>query len=949
MISALVWKEIREHRAIWLAMVVLTSVLGLGLSRLVAPTDPLLAIAVATLTNLGMAAGYGVVCGAMMLAGEHEGGTLSFLDIFLGRRGQLWFAKFAIGATLALGEALTVAFLLYLMEQVPPNWGVALLGVGDRRALIRQAQVLQPNAGLWFILLPVITLEAYAWGMFGSALSRRVLPAAAVSALVATPIWVFALFAPSLFLFGLRLFVALAVLAISFAVFQSQARDATQGPAPVLDTRDAKRQFLDRWDTLEQDLPVLAHAEVAVGDETPQGRNGALAPARLYADYPEARSPQQVLWWLTLRQAWSVIASLGAAALVLGFLVPGLGPVLWPLATLIIGVACGTATFAPEQRDLSYQHLAAQHFPLPVIWRFKTLFWLSAAILISLLLAAAGLAFTGVQAFQRGGAGRFVGFRFGALLDLLGPALYFGIWLPYGFCAGLIFVWLCRKTILALMLAGLASVGALGLWLPSLLCGGMSGWQVWVVPLLTLLASRLLVRAWAGGRIKERRPLTALSAFGAVALAWLGLNLGYRAFEMPDVGAPLDPEGFREIIKALPDNLAGQKLQVALTAIEDAGARDEDWLGRVAAASRLPTGMIETPRSDGQAPNLRHLTMVPRMTDRLRALTEAERKAGRADAALEHVAQILALSRNLRHKAPIDSYVVGIETEAAALAAVDDWLAAARPDPDLLRRMLDELNRHAANVPTPLDCLQTECFRAGGLLALPAGWVRSPERIRDRWLAGVITLSLELPWEDERKTRLWQIVWAGLFRALETPPWELPAVSEPNGASDATRNILRAWLPAASGPGASLTQADVARQLDASWLADEHLFASVERLRAASLGASWRLDTERLTTALALYQLATGKPAQRLEDLAPKYLPQLPLDPYSGQPYRYRISDGEHIDGLGKALPGQGVVWSTGPDGVDDGGREHLQRFPPARHRPPPDHLDLIRLVPVCP
>src|SRR6516164_6054960 len=50
---------------------------------------------VAALTILGMAACYGVVCGAMMFAGEQEGGTLVFLDIFLGRRGLLWMGKFA--------------------------------------------------------------------------------------------------------------------------------------------------------------------------------------------------------------------------------------------------------------------------------------------------------------------------------------------------------------------------------------------------------------------------------------------------------------------------------------------------------------------------------------------------------------------------------------------------------------------------------------------------------------------------------------------------------------------------------------------------------------------------------------------------------------------------------------------------------------------------------------
>ena len=84
MIFTLAWKEVREHQSIWLTMVVMSIALGLGLSKVVALGDATLAAPVAALTILGLAATYGVVCGAMMFAGEHEGGTLVFLDIFLG-------------------------------------------------------------------------------------------------------------------------------------------------------------------------------------------------------------------------------------------------------------------------------------------------------------------------------------------------------------------------------------------------------------------------------------------------------------------------------------------------------------------------------------------------------------------------------------------------------------------------------------------------------------------------------------------------------------------------------------------------------------------------------------------------------------------------------------------------------------------------------------------------
>ena len=77
---------------------------------------------------------------------------------------------------------------------------------------------------------------------------------------------------------------------------------------------------------------------------------------------------------------------------------------------------------------------------------------------------------------------------------------------------------------------------------------------------------------------------------------------------------------------------------------------------------------------------------------------------------------------------------------------------------------------------------------------------------------------------------------------------------------------------------------------------------------------------------------------QRLEELAPRYFTVQPIDPYSGLWFRYRISRGEQIslptiivrpDGSGShsgfeeatVAPGQGIVWSVGIDGQDQGGK----------------------------
>ena len=52
MIVTLTWKELREHRAIWLTMVIMTCLIGVGLARVVAVGDERTALAVTTLTVL---------------------------------------------------------------------------------------------------------------------------------------------------------------------------------------------------------------------------------------------------------------------------------------------------------------------------------------------------------------------------------------------------------------------------------------------------------------------------------------------------------------------------------------------------------------------------------------------------------------------------------------------------------------------------------------------------------------------------------------------------------------------------------------------------------------------------------------------------------------------------------------------------------------------------------
>ena len=60
--------------------------------------------------------------------------------------------------------------------------------------------------------------------------------------------------------------------------------------------------------------------------------------------------------------------------------------------------------------------------------------------------------------------------------------------------------------------------------------------------------------------------------------------------------------------------------------------------------------------------------------------------------------------------------------------------------------------------------------------------------------------------------------------------------------------------------------------------------------------------------AVERYRREDGRPPEKLRQLVPKFLPQVPIDPFDGQPLRYVVREDEYI------------IYSIGRDGKDDGG-----------------------------
>jgi hypothetical protein len=92
------------------------------------------------------------------------------------------------------------------------------------------------------------------------------------------------------------------------------------------------------------------------------------------------------------------------------------------------------------------------------------------------------------------------------------------------------------------------------------------------------------------------------------------------------------------------------------------------------------------------------------------------------------------------------------------------------------------------------------------------------------------------------------------------------------------------------------------------------------------------LRAAQLKAAILLYQVTQGGALPESLDALVKSqcIAAVPADPFDGQPFRYRRTDGQDVDwGIpidgddAKRNPGaiSAILWSVGPDGIDHGGQ----------------------------
>src|SRR5262245_29562219 len=878
MIHTLFWKEWREHRTVWVAMAGLSALLLIGLTYFLDPQSGQVGSSLADWrmvpvgwATLVLAVTYGLVCGAMMFAGEREGRTMPFLDGLPALRFEVWATKVVVGLLLTLAQSAMLIGIVTCLN-LPPGG--------------------QTGAMFWVIVLPLAGIVAYAWGLFGSSVTDNVLAAIGVA------------LAPLLCssLFGTLVVAAgpgsgLIVLVIPFLL-------ATVGV--VLSGLFFTAPDWERW-------PGLAPQEPLTVQEVKEAPPPRVAPGGSY--------PWLSLVWLTVRQGWPELICYALLAPLLGLVLPSMGWLFWPEGTLLLGVLCGTAVFRPEQVDGSYRFLGDQRVPAWRVWWVKVGFWLAAGVGLTLLflLAVAGhviLATSGMSQSEFVHSEKFYipgGTWTWNPSSMLG---YAGLGLLNGFAIGQLCGLVWRKTAVAVVVALIVGHMTTAVWLPSVIGGGVSWLQLFFGPFLLLGATLFAARAWLSDRLFSFRPTSLLIAAAVGALLWLGGNLAWRWFEVPEVGEPFDVQSFSKTVS--PDSQMAQR-SLMNQALKELAERETELAPQKEGAAGPPQGggipggaaqpvpglpvlglgmappdgdglvgvperpleevfytvlregwkestpglerwlaqMCAADPKDAEGPRAwaRHVREVSErppvavidcrflnFTSTVQPMQQCVRAAqlfivrgkqhlarGEETEGIDCLVVALGLSRHLRHKAIPVCYTTGVAVEKAALQTMQDWLTNDACDPDVIRRVGKELDRHEAAVPPISDTVKAAYLTTQNTLNNPdqLGLLLDLDR-RGTDPSSAVTMSrelaltgLQMPWEKARLERTLDAVAAGWLRAAELSPAQLQS-SPYGGILDAQPFVrhLRPWVPSARGADAGMSLERLAGVAEASVLRD---------------------------------------------------------------------------------------------------------------------------------
>jgi hypothetical protein len=931
--AAICWKEYRQQRTIWVVMAALGLLLFAALMSM-APGGIWKAIKNDDLEGAGgimspVMLCFGIVCGALLMAGDKEGRTLLFLDTLPRPRLALWRAKLFAGAGLTLTLALFFT--------------VVALSLGDTHSIV---------------LFAPFGLDALAWGMLGGAICRNVLVACVVAILLAASTW----------LMGLATVSAVGVVLVkSVLALIAVGVSATLFCQPDLARRKYARAVGQTLPSERRGL-VPPSARVLIWLAIRQGRwlfltcLAACIVLGLFLDrqplllYPIGT----LLIGLVCGLATFLPEQTGRQQIFLGAqrFPPGkmwaIKVGLWAAAAILLTlVTCAAAIVPWLMKDAQ----ATFHTGRGLDWNNQWFFGLMTADIVWLLVLWPVYGFCLGQFFalctrQPIASAVLAGASALAVSCLWMPSVLFGglhFWQVLGppvilLAATRFFLWpwlagrlTSKRPLLGLCALSLTSV----LWL-----AGSIWYRIVEVP---DVGEPFDIQAFlAGIPSPENNEAGALIRQGAVEL---GTYLKEIAEKLPPPKKPLFADAAAVVVQ--PGGPLERAGRLGMTAASDSnpyyyqhflqdvlikGWPKEDkefshwldlmfqgkWFKQVYKAARLPLGVVYDPRHAEVTTFYPHIDTIKQMTDLLMARALQFQHQKKFDEALEQFDTLLGLARQLRNHGAVTPCLVARNMERACLSAHKDWLQELGQRPVLLKKSLELLRHHESLLPDRLDSGKAEYFyfqnTIGQTFDPSVLWRGTPRQTALRTAAW--TMAWQVPWEKERQNRLTNAIYQAWTQRAGEPFWKHLAEEEHDRQQGAIRPdvfpsvAMELGLPSKEGPGSRLNADSWGRLVLKSWA---WLVCSPRLWPPDELAF---LRGELLATALALYQAENGKALAKLDDLVPRYLPSLPIDPFSGRAFHYRSSGGEKItvrslSGGTKTFilrAGQHLVWSEGLD-----------------------------------
>jgi ABC-2 family transporter protein len=903
MYARLWWKDARQFGPIWVFLALCAAVVQWLFLYFVGKDEFHGALGMSALICASL---YAFATGAAAFAGEREMGTLRLLDSLPADRRVVWTAKvsFAVVTTLALTLLLVAMAALYT----------------DRWKTTGSLSIWEALS--FGMLVPI----ALGWGLFWSAILSNALAAAVTAIFCAAVSLSFVtnrlddvyLGRVNLSTFVLcECFLFLATLIASAAIFTRLLRwkDVhVEFQSPIVVNRPGSTS--PRRTQLQVQSPVAAMlaSRPAVGPRHASATDHSLHRSRV----AEARA----MVWQTVkegRKTWGLLAALGSLAPALARLrFFYVDPTWLVLIGIGISLVAGASVFGLENRARTQRFLAHHGARPGLVWMVKLAVWSVGLVVIWVPL----LLMMALVAMRRTGASAQSIEDWLAVIFVMtfypGVALLCGMAIRRGITA--VVIAMVTSLALTIPLVSLVNVGVLPLQ------GGLL-----VIPAGVVAVSW----AWSGDWLLDR---PAPGRWVRLGLLFTGMSTlivtwyaGYRAWSIRDVGPIAPPATWIEA--AATPSPAGEN---AADLYREAGRRlvgpfsdSPEFLDRNQAVLDLLRRAAALPDCRFLKPD--KLTVLdqpdlPPVSQLGYLLTfDATERQSHGDLAGAWD-DIMVLFRMAHHVGAgsgfIRAFPDALSLERSALGHALEWAIARGQTPERLHSALAACRRLPKVAPTA-DIVRAEANVVENTLDLPA------DKLREwafKWAnsgPGVLFVLGTTPWERIRARRVNRLLANAAIEDTMHEPWQRSHTPHPEiEYAQTTSRTAMMLIRNVTGYVAAFDMNEVARRA----------LVQVLALRA------WQLQHD-------------GQFPKSLEALVPAELASLPIDPFSGRPFGYIPSHGQDIPPLRTALtpspdeghgpiPGSWLLYSVGPDGLDDGGITFTEAI--ARRR----NMDIVFEIP---